>query len=133
MKYLTLMLVFVTTTAPATFGQKTSETPEDGDLTSQLQESLRPAIVTGVIDESMIEAIMLAAYVASGSPVDSSQETPKPGQEDRAFFGDLYQQLAEAVKTGQMTEADSEQIWEEALADVKSYYQEYDRRGEEVG
>ena len=131
MKYLTLMLVFVTTTAPATFGQKTSETPEDGDLTSQLQESLRPAIVTGVIDESMIEAIMLAAYVASGSPVDSSQETPKPGQEDRAFFGDLYQQLAEAVKTGQMTEADSEQIWEEALADVKSYYQEYDRRGEE--
>jgi hypothetical protein len=131
MKYLIPLLVFMTTTAPATFAQKPSEPSGNGDLTSQLEESLRPAIVTGVIDEDMIEAIMLAAYVASGSPIESSQETPKPGQEDRAFFGDLYEQLAEAVKTGQMTEADSEQIWEEALADVKSYYEEYDRRGEE--
>ena len=131
MKYLTLMLVFMATTAHATFAQKPSESTGNGDLTSQLEGSLRPAIATGVIDEGMIEAIMLAGYVASGSPVDSSQETPKPGQEDRAFFGELYQQLAEAVKTGQMTEADSEQIWEEALADVKSYYEEYDRRGEE--
>ena len=131
MKYLTLMLVFMATTAHATFAQKPSESTGNGDLTSQLEESLRPAIVTGVIDEGMIEALMLAAYVASGSPIESSQETPKPGQEDRAFFGDLYEQLAEAVKTGQMTEADSEQIWEEALADVKSYYEEYDRRGEE--
>ena len=78
----------------------------------------------------MAEAIMLAAYVASGSPVGSSQETAKPGQEDREFFGELYQQLAESVKNGQMTREQSELIWEEALADVKSYYAEYERRGE---
>ena len=131
MKHLTLMLVFVTTAAPATFAQKPAESSDGEDLTSQLGESLKPAIVMGVIDEDMIEELMLAAYVASGSPVDSSQETPKPGQEDREFFGDLYEQLAEAVKNGQMTREQSEVIWEEALADVKSYYGEYDRRGEE--
>ena len=130
-KYLTLMLVFMMTTAHATQAQKPAGSSGGGDLTSQLEGSLRPAIVTGVIDESMAEAIMLAAYVASGSPVGSSQETPKPGQEDREFFGDLYQQLEAAVKNGQMTQEDSELIWEEALADVKSYYAEYDRRGEE--
>ena len=131
MKYLTLMLMLVTTAAPATFAQKPAESSDGEDLTSQLGESLKPAIVMGVIDEDMIEELMLAAYVASGSPVDSSQETPKPGQEDREFFGDLYEQLAEAVKNGQMTREQSEVIWEEALADVKSYYGEYDRRGEE--
>ena len=131
MKYLTLMLMLVTTAAPATFAQKPAESSDGEDLTSQLGGSLKPAIVMGVIDEDMIEELMLAAYVASGSPVDSSQETPKPGQEDREFFGDLYEQLAEAVKNGQMTREQSEVIWEEALADVKSYYGEYDRRGEE--
>ena len=131
MKYLTLMLMLVTTAAPATFAQKPAESSDGEDLTSQLGESLKPAIVMGVIDEDMIEELMLAAYVASGSPVDSSQETPKPGQEDREFFGDLYEQLAEAVKNGQMTREQSEVIWEEALSDVKSYYGEYDRRGEE--
>ena len=131
MKHLTTMLILMLTTTQAALPQKQETTSGDGDLTSQLQESLRPAIVTGVIDEEMIEAIMLAAYVASGSPVDSSQETPKPGQEDREFFGELYDQLAEAVKNGQMTREDSELIWEEALSDVKSYYEEYERRGEQ--
>ena len=108
MKYLTLVLMFVTTAAPATFAQKPAESSDGEDLTSQLGGSLKPAIVMGVIDEDMIEELMLAAYVASGSPVDSSQETPKPGQEDREFFGDLYEQLAEAVKNGQMTREQSE-------------------------
>ncbi len=131
MKHLTTMLILMLTTTQTAFAQKEETSSGDGDLTSQLQESLRPAIVTGVIDEEMIEAIMLAAYVASGSPVGSSQETPKPGQEDREFFGELYDQLAEAVKNGQMTREDSELIWEEAMSDVKSYYEEYERRGEQ--
>jgi hypothetical protein len=131
MKYLTIMLSFMTATAHATFAQKPAEPSSGGDLPSQLEESLQPAVVTGVIDRDMIEGLMLAAYVASGSPIESDEETPKPGEEDRAFFSDLYEQLTEAVMTGQMTRADSELIWEEAIADVKSYYEEYDRRGEE--
>ncbi len=130
MRYLTTMMIVALASTHATFAQK-SESSAEGDLTGQLEETLRPAMATGVIDESMIEALMLAAYVASGSPIESGDDNQKPGQEDRAFFGELYQQLAEAVKTGQMTEAESEQIWEEALSDVKSYYEEYDRRGEE--
>ena len=131
MKSVTLVLIVMMINARFALAQEPAESSEGGDLTSQLEESLKPAIMMGVIDEDMIEELMLAAYVASGSPVDSSQETPKPGQEDREFFGDLYEQLAEAVKNGQMTREQSEVIWEEALADVKSYYGEYDRRGEE--
>ena len=130
MKHVTLVLVVMMATTHAALAQKPAESSGGGDLTSQLEGSLQSAIATGVIDESMAEAIMLAAYVASGSPVDSSQETAKPGQEDREFFGELYQQLAESVKNGQMTREQSELIWEEALADVKSYYAEYERRGE---
>jgi len=131
MKSVTLVLIVMMINARFALAQEPAESSEGGDLTSQLEESLKPAIMMGVIDEDMIEELMLAAYVASGSPVDSSQETSKPGQEDREFFGDLYEQLAEAVKNGQMTREQSEVIWEEALADVKSYYGEYDRRGEE--
>ena len=104
MRWLALMMTVLASATPqVTFAQKPAESSGEGDLTGQLEEALRPAMATGVIDESMIEALMLAAYVASGSPIESGDDNQKPGQEDRAVFGELYQQLAEAVQTGQMT------------------------------